>query len=521
MSLQTTTDPHQPEADSVLVEMRGIWKHFPGVVANQGIDLELRAGEVHALLGENGAGKSTLMNILAGTYHPDGGAILIRGQPVQFKSPAQAIAAGVGMVHQHFRLVETLSVAENIHLGWNQTPWGVSAAILVRRTEAICAKFGLYVDPHAKIWQLSTGEQQRVEILRVLARGAHILILDEPTAVLTPQESAELFQVMRALVAAGQTIVFISHKLDEVLGVSDRITILRGGRKVATRWAAECDHRLLARLMVGQEVASRQYQREPIQGKTMLELCHIHILNDRGLPALVDINLTIREGEILGVAGVAGNGQKELAEVLTGLRPLRQGSIILDGTDLTGASAARIASAGVGHIPEDRIKTGMIRSATVTHNAILREYKQSPISRGIRLINQEATKFAQALVKQADVRVPHVRIPMRHLSGGNQQRLVARREARMATRLLVAASPTRGLDIGATEEVQRFLIAHRNAGGAVLLISEDLDEVMNVSDRIVVMYEGRLLGEFEAATANREEIGLLMGGKTTAAEDNA
>jgi len=505
-------------AGLVLVEMRDVWKRFPGVVANQGINFELRAGEVHALLGENGAGKTTLMNILSGSYRPDEGVILVDGKPVSFRSPAQAIAAGIGMVHQHFRLVEKLSVAENIHLGWKDTPWNVSASRLAKRTEAICSEFGLYADPDAKIWQLSIGEQQRVEIIRVLSRGARVLILDEPTTVLTPNEATELFRVMRSLAASGRAVVFISHKLDEVLEVSDRITILRAGCKVATRPTSACDQRILARLMVGQDVVFQQYRKKRLESKTILELRNAYAISDRGLPALVDVSLTIGEGEILGVAGVAGNGQGELAEALTGLRPLQGGTIVIDGVDLTGASPTRLARAGVGHIPEDRLGMGLVRSASVTHNAILREYRQSPISRGFRLDGREASKFARALVRLADVRVPNVRVPVRHLSGGNQQRLLAGRETRIASHLLVAVHPTRGLDIGATDEVRRVLIEHRNAGSAVLLISEDLDEVLTMSDRIVVMYEGRIVGEFEAASANREEIGLLMGGALSSTE---
>ncbi len=498
--------------DGLVVEMRAIWKRFPGVIANQGIDFDLRAGEVHALLGENGAGKTTLMNILSGSYRPDDGTILINGQPMQFRSPAQAIAAGIGMVHQHFRLVEKLTAAENVHLGWQETPWNVSSSNLAQRTEAICVEFGLHVDPSAKIWQLSTGEQQRVEILRVLARGARVLILDEPTAVLTPHEASELFRVMRDLAASGRSVVFISHKLDEVLEVSDRLTVLRGGRRVETCATDVCDHRMLARLMVGQDVVFREHDRERVQGQVVLDLRDAHAISDRGLPALKGVTLDIREGEILGVAGVAGNGQSELAEVLTGLRPLEGGSLAIDGVDLTNATPTRLLRAGVGHIPEDRLGTGLVRDASVTHNAVLREYRDPPISRGLRIDGREAGKFARALVQLADVRVPTVRVLVRNLSGGNQQRLLAGRETRIASRLLVAVHPTRGLDIGATDEVRRVLIEHRNAGSAVLLISEDLDEVLAMADRVVVMYEGGVVGEFDGKNADREEIGLRMGG---------
>ncbi len=502
--------------DSILVNICGIGKQFSGVYANRAIDLELRAGEVHALLGENGAGKSTLMNILAGTYAPDEGNIFVQGELAYFQSPAQAIAAGIGMIHQHFRLVEKMTVAENIHLGWHQTPWNASVATLAKRVEALCNQFGMAVDPNAKIWQLSTGEQQRVEILRVLARGARVLILDEPTAVLTPNEVEELFQVLRTLVARGHAVVFISHKLEEVLQIADRVSVLRQGRKVTTCPIAGCSHDSLARLMVGQEVVRGQYLKEGKGGEVIATLSHVQALNDRRLPALVDLNLTLRSAEILGVAGVSGNGQRELAEVMTGLRSVEQGKITLAGNDITHASPGTIAVLGVGHIPQDRLKTGAVSHASVIHNAILRHYHLPPISRGWRLFNRNATKFAKRLVELADVRVPHLRAPFRHLSGGNQQKLVTRRELQVASLLLVAAYPNRGIDIGAVEEIQRLLVSHRNAGVSILLFSEDLDEILSLSDRIVVLCGGRIMGEFDAATASRAQIGLLMGGAVSA-----
>ncbi len=504
--------PAHVEPETPLVEMRNVWKRFPGVIANRGVDLQLRAGEVHALLGENGAGKTTLMNILSGTYRQDEGTILIQGKPVQFRSPAQAIEAGIGMVHQHFRLVDKLTAAENVHLGWPETPWNISASLLAERTRRFCDEYGLYVDPDAHIWQLSTGEQQRVEILRVLARGARVLILDEPTAVLTPNEAGELFRVMRQLAADGRAIVFISHKLDEVLEVSDRITVLRHGARVTSLPTSECTQRSLARLMIGQDIVFRDHHKERVEGSPVLELTGAHALNDRALPALIDVSMVLRQGEIVGVAGVAGNGQKELAEVLTGLRPLEKGRIVIAGVDRTNASPTEFVGVGVGHIPEDRIGMGMVPDASITHNAILREYASPPISRGFRINRREAADFARALVQRADVRVPSVLVAIQHLSGGNQQRLISRRETQVASQLLVAVHPTRGLDVGATDEVRRVLVEHRNAGSAVLLISEDLDEILALADRIVVMYEGRIVGEFDEAAADREEIGLLMGG---------
>jgi simple sugar transport system ATP-binding protein len=453
--------------------MQGIWKTFPGVVANKSVDLDLRAGEVHALLGENGAGKTTLMNVLSGLYRPDEGTILLEGKEVHFRSPSQAIAAGVGMVHQHFRLVEKLTVAQNIHLGWDETPRFLSSADLVARTNDICSEYGLHVDPQAKIWQLSVGEQQRVEILRVLARGARVLILDEPTAVLTPSEATELFRVMRSLADSGCALVFISHKLDEVLEVSDRVTVLRRGSRVVTCPTSGCDQRYLAGLMVGEDVIARPQERLRLEGATVLELRGALALSDRGLPALKDVGLSLKAGEIVGVAGVSGNGQSELAQVLTGLRGLQRGTILFEGNDITGQPARRFAGLGIGHIPEDRLGVGLVPEASVAYNAVLREYAAPPISKGFRL---------------------------------------DRREMRIGSRLVVAVHPTRGLDVAATEAVRQTLVEHRNRGCAVLLISEDLDEVLVMSDRVLVMYEGRFVGDFDAGSAERETIGLLMGG---------
>jgi simple sugar transport system ATP-binding protein len=504
------------------VEMRGITKTFPGVIANKAVDLDLLGGEVHALLGENGAGKTTLMRILAGVYRPDSGKILIHNRPVAFDSPGQAIRAGVGMVHQEFRLVEALTVAENIHLGWDQAPRAFfSKSTLIRRTREICTHFGLQIDPCAEVWQLSTGEQQRVEILRVLSRGARILILDEPTSVLTPQEARELFRVIRVLASEGRTVVFISHKLEEVLAISDRVTVLRGGCKLATKPTVDCDERSLARLMIGQDLISEQRARDTLAGEKILSAEHVCARNDRGLPALVDVNLTINGGEIVGVAGVAGNGQRELAEVLTGLRPVEKGKISIQNLELTGKSSAQFVQAGVGHIPEDRTGTGLVSLESITHNAILREYRQPPISRGPWLDSRAADRFAMRLVEEAGISVPSVQSPVGQLSGGTMQRLLTRREIRVGSRLLVAVHPTRGLDVGATEAVRKVLLDHRRRGVAVLLISEDLDELEIVSDRIVVLYCGRIAGEFEAGSIDREAVGLLMGGSTKGLESAA
>jgi ABC-type uncharacterized transport system ATPase subunit len=497
--------------------MRRIWKRFPGVAANQGVDLDLLPGEVHALLGENGAGKTTLMRILAGFYKQDEGEISMGGRRLSIGSPADAIGHGIGMVHQNFRLVDTLTVAENIHLGWKETRPVVSASSLAARTRAICDEFGLNVDPQAKVWQLSTGEQQRVEILRVLSRGVMVLILDEPTSVLTPQEARDLFKVLRDVARGGRIVVFISHKLEEVLQVSDRITVLREGRVVGSRMTKDCDLRSLARLMVGELVATHAQSRsETAPGGKVLELIGVDAKSDRDLPALRDVTLTVRSGEIVGIAGVAGNGQTELAEVVTGLRRVDRGAIVVGETDLANRTPARFAAAGIGHIPEDRLGVGLAGNETILSNAILREYKSPPIAGRWFMSKGAAKRFARGLVATAGVRVPSVELPIRMLSGGNLQRLLARRETRIASRLLVAVHPTRGLDIGATEEVHRLLFEQRARGGSVLLISEDLDELLEVADRIAVMYEGQIKGEFESRDADRETIGLLMGGAASA-----
>ena len=500
-----------------LVALQGITKVFPGVLANDAVDLDVRPGEIHALLGENGAGKSTLMNILTGIYQPDAGEIIIDGYARPLPSPQAAIAAGIGMVHQHFKLVPAFTVAENVHLGWARTPWRASAAALEARTRELAARFNLDVPPERRVGDLSAGEQQRVEILRVLARAARILILDEPTAVLTPREARELFKALRSFRAAGNAVIFISHKLDEVIAIADRVTVMRGGRRVATRDAAACDERGLASLMVGHEIVLRKARPRragtPVSPEPVLELQGVSALDDRGLPALHDLSLALHGGEILGIAGVAGNGQRELSQVVAGIRPVTAGTVRIDGRALARADAAAHARAGIGHIPEDRLRSGLAPALSVADNAVLREYRDGPVGRGGLFRPRAAGRLARDIARDAEVAVPSFAMPVRNLSGGNQQRLVARREIRIADRVLIAAYPSRGLDVGAIDTLLSTLAASRDAGKAVLLFSEELEEILELADRVAVLFAGRIMGTVPAAEADVETLGLMMGGR--------
>jgi general nucleoside transport system ATP-binding protein len=509
--------PANPPGTPPIVALRGITKTFPGVVANAGVDLDVAPGEIHALLGENGAGKSTLMNVLTGLYRPDAGEILIDGYPARLASPQDAIAAGIGMVHQHFKLVEAFTVAENVHLGWPGTPGWLTAGALRRRTAELGERFGLPVRPDARVAELSTGERQRVEILRVLAREARVLILDEPTALLTPGEAAELFAALRAFAARGNAALFISHKLDEVLEIADRVTVLRGGRKVATREAAGCTPAALATMMVGREIVLSDLRARPAgaakpSGEPAIALEAVSAADGAGRPLLRRVSLAVRPGEILGIAGVAGNGQRALSHVLTGLLRPSAGRVLLGGVDVTGRDAA-FAALGLGHIPEDRLGHGLAAALSVADNAVLREYRRPPLARGGLRRLRAAVEAARGIARAADVRVPDLAMPARNLSGGNQQRLVARREMRVATRALVAAYPSRGLDVGAIDTMMRYLAELRDAGVAVVLMSEELEELVGLADRVAVMFGGEVMGEVPAEPGSLEAIGLMMGGR--------
>lgn len=488
-------------------------KRFPGVVASDGVNLGVRQGEIHCLLGENGAGKTTLMRILYGLYQPDSGEILLAGKPVKITSPSVALAHRIGMIHQHFRLVSTLSVEENVILGVNE---GMGPFLRLGKTRkriaAITDEYGLSVDPKAKVWQLSVGQQQRVEIIKALYREADILIMDEPTSVLTPQEVDQLFATLRTLVDDGLTIVFITHKLNEVMQVSDRVTVLRQGKLVATLPTSQTDKPSLARLMVGREVVFRLEKNPPQQGEKLLQVSRLHTLNDRGLPALRNVSFELYGGEILSVAGVSGNGQTELAEVLTGLRKATSGQILLGGKDITNRSAREITDDGVAHVPAERIKMGTVSNMSVRENLILKDYRHPPFSRGIFLNYKKAEANARRAMAEYQIAAPSDSSAAKLLSGGNIQRMVLARELSGKPRLIVAVHPTYGLDVGATEQVRQVLLRQRERGAAILLISEDLEEVMALSDRILVMFSGGVMGILDAEEAEAGEIGLMMAG---------
>lgn len=494
------------------VEMRGITKRFPGVLANDRIDFQVRKGEIHALLGENGAGKSTLMNILSGLYRPDEGEIAIHGRVVEFHSPRDAIRHGVGMVHQHFMLTPSQSVAENVFLGAREIGFVLNPQRMAAEVRRIAEQYRLPVDPNAKIWQLSVGEQQRVEIIKILYRGAEILILDEPTAVLTPQEAENLFVTLRSMAADNKTIIFISHKLEEVLSIADRITVLRSGRVVATLSAQGVTKTELANLMVGRQVLFQLEKPPAHRGEVRLRLDGVCALDDKLLPALRNVSLTVHSGEIVGVAGVAGNGQRELAEVICGLRPLTAGTIEVAGERMTHLTARRMIDAGVAYVPEDRNTTGSAPNLSVAENLILKSYRKAEMGAGPFLDLTAVERTAASLVKAFNILTPSIKTPVRKLSGGNLQKVILAREISSQPKVLIAASPTRGLDIGATESVRSLLLQERSQGAAILLISEDLDEIFAISDRIVVLYEGCIMGEFETADAGLTEVGLLMAG---------
>jgi simple sugar transport system ATP-binding protein len=498
--------------------MQGIVKRFPGVLANDHVDFELYAGEIHALLGENGAGKSTLMNVLAGLYKPDAGIIKVKGKEVEFSSPRDAINAGIGMVHQHFMLVPSQTVTENVLLGLDEPRFIMSLNEYDKKIADLGDKYGLKVDPRAKIWQLSVGEQQRVELLKMLYRGADILVMDEPTAVLAPQEIEGLFGTLRSMVKQGKSVIFISHKLQEVTAIADRVSVLRRGKATASGVSTKgVTRQELARLMVGREVVFFVNKKPNKPGDVILEVKDVHAENDKGLPSLRGLSLNVSAGEIVGLAGVAGNGQIELSQVIAGLRKCIHGEVTLNGDKVSNRDTLYGIEHGMSYVPEDRTHVGSAPNLSITDNVIMKNYRKAPISNGSLLDMTAATKFANELKQAYDIIVPNVDIPVRLLSGGNLQRVILAREISGRPNFMVAVQPTRGLDVGAIEGVHRLLLTQREAGAAVLLISEELEELLALSDRVYVIYEGKIMGEVKVGTGESEQsqieaLGLMMTG---------
>jgi len=511
-----TAVARKPVGEKILVRVEGICKGFPGVWEHlilDNINLEVRAGEVHAILGENGAGKTVLANVISGFYSLTKGRIYVMGKPVSIKSPRDALKQGIGMVHQEFTLARPLTVAENIALGLKESNFSFPLSKVEKKVGELSERYGLKVDPEAKIEELSAGEQQRVEIIKVLYHEPEVIILDEPTSVLTPEESRKLFSILRAMAREGRGVVFITHKLEEVMEVSDRVTVLRLGKLIDTRKTSETNRRELVRMMMGREVTFRPKRKKVKMGKPALEVKDLHVLNEKGLLAVRGISLTVREGEILGMAGVSGNGQSELVEAITGLREVVKGRVLVFGKDMTNHSTREIMETGMAHVPEERRRVGTAEGMTSAENIIMRDYRNSPFSKWTFLNRSLITRHAERMVSEYDIMVPDLwQTEARILSGGNIQRLILARETWREPRLIVAVHPTYGLDLKALRHTHDLFLRLKEKGTAILLVSEDLDEVMSLSDRIAVIFEGKIVGTVDAARAKVEEIGLMMAG---------
>lgn len=503
----------------IVVNLRKITKSFPGIIANDGIDFNLRRGEIHTLLGENGAGKSTLMNILDGIYQPDSGTIEINGKEVRIKNPIDAMNNGIGMIHQHFMLVDSLTVLENVLLGLKSSQFYVNKKKIAGKISALSDKYNLGINPFTKIWQLSVGEQQRVEVIKTLFRGAQILILDEPTAVLAPQEVEATFEIYRQMVNEGKSIIFISHKLNEIMDISDRITVLRKGKFINTVDKNDTSEKKLATMMVGREILFR-LERGPLKrGKKVLRVEKVKAFNDKGLIALNDISLDVFSGEIFGLAGIAGNGQKILSEVIAGLRKTESGSIFISDKDMTNAHPKDISEEGLSYVPPDRLRVGLVPNLSSSDNAVLRCYNKKPVSNNFFINYSEVETYTDRLIESYDIKVAKKETPVKFLSGGNMQKLLLAREISENPKLLVVVHPTRGLDIGAMEFIRKILLEERDKGVAILLISEDLDEIFMIADRIGVIYDGQILDTVDIEHAKVEQIGLLMAGLKNNSKD--
>lgn len=502
--------PIDPTDGRIAVSMQSIVKRFPGVVANAGASLAVQKGEIHALLGENGAGKTTLMNILYGIYQQDEGEIYVNGNLVSIHSPQDAIRLGIGMVHQHFRLVQNHSVTENVILGLKEK-FFFPAKNARDRILSLANQYGMKIDPDARIWQLSAGEQQRVEILKALYRGASILILDEPTSMLTPTETEDLLEILRRMTEAGNTVIFITHKLDEVISASDRVTVLRSGKVIATLETSGTNERELAQLMVGRDVLFKINKQPLNAGEIVLQVDELHVSGDKGLPAVVNLSLEIHAGEIYGIAGVSGNGQRELVEAITGLRACTHGSIIIKQTDITQETPKARIQQGVFFVPGERWMA-LIPNMSIMDNMILKNYEQVPIGRGMLVDSAAAEEYTDGLIQRYTIATPDRNTPIKMLSGGNIQRALLAREISGCCSLLIVVQPTSGLDVGATEKIWQLLLAERERGTAILLISDDLKETLALSDRVGVVFEGEIMGEFPVESADIDQISLMMAG---------
>jgi simple sugar transport system ATP-binding protein len=510
-----------------ILSMERITKTFPDVIANKDVNFDLKKGEVHALLGENGAGKTTLMNILYGLYKQDEGRIVLKGKEVEIHSPNDAIELGIGMVHQHFMLVDVFSVLENLIIGLKGYNFLIPKKKISKKLTVYADKYGLKIEPEARVWQLSAGEKQRVEIIKALYQGIDILILDEPTSVLSSSEVENFFKMLRKMTKEGKSIIFISHKLDEVMSISDRVTILRHGLAQGTVKTKNTNKRELTKMMIGREIIYRINKSKRERGQVLLETKNLTALNDKGLKALKGISFKVHKGEILGVGGVAGNGQKELIEALTGLRDIENGEVYISGKKSTNFNPRKIIDMDVAHIPEDRVKVGVVPNMSVSENLILKGYRKFPFVKDLYegkikiILNEEKIeKFGKMLVKKYDITTPNIDVQVKKLSGGNIQKLILARELSSDPSIIIASHPTCGLDIGATEYIRSILLKEREKGAAIFLISEDLDELKTLSDRIAIMYEGEFIDILNSEQASLEHLGLLMGGEKPKAEED-